>query len=80
MVFNTQIVYGIDANTTTSFDNPTIIFNPFNSTPTGTTNVKMIKVTVTTDSNIDELEKKIVLKAFSSNIGEYKLFSKDFPL
>lgn len=76
MVFNTQILYTVDANTT--FDSSTITFNPFNSSPTGTTNVKMIKITVTTDSNIDELEKKIVLKAFSSNIGEYKLEARSF--
>lgn len=77
MVFNTKVAYITDANVT--FNSSTITFNdPFNSPVAGTTNIKMIEITVTTDSNIDELEKKIVLKAFSSNIGEYRLEAKDF--
>ncbi len=76
MLFNTLISYAVDANT--PFNSSSITFNPFNSSPSGTTNVKMIEITVTTDSGIEELEKKIILKAFSSNIGEYKLEARSF--
>ena len=74
--FDTQISYVVDANTT--FNNSSITFNPFDtSIPSpGTSNIKMIKITITSGSNIDELEKTIIFKAFSSNIGEYKLAEK----
>ena len=78
MQFDTQITYVVDANTTTTFDASAITFNPFNTNVGGTSNVKMIKITVTSGSNVDELKKKIIFKAFSSNIGEYKLEARSF--
>ena len=76
MQFNTQITYVVDANTT--FDSSSITFNPFDTPSTGTSNVKMIQITVTSGGNIEELEKTIIFKAFSSNIGEYKLEARSF--
>ncbi len=76
MQFDTQITYMVDANTT--FNASSITFNPFNTTVAGTSNIKMIQITVTSGGNIDELEKTIILKAFSSNIGAYELAKKGF--
>lgn len=44
-----------------------------------TTNIKRISTTLTSDAATpDELEKKIILHAFSCNIGGYKLEERDF--
>ena len=40
---------------------------------TNTSNIKHIQVTLTSTSNVDELNKSIVLHAFSCNIGSYTL-------
>ncbi len=59
-------------------DNKLTFTNPFSSTaPGGSTNIKHIQVTLTS-SGISELDKKIVLHAFSCNIGGYKLEERDF--
>lgn len=42
------------------------------------TNIKAVEVELTSRSNEDELDKKIILHAFSCNIGGYKLEPKDF--
>jgi len=52
-------------------------FTPFQS-KSGTTNIKEITVTLTTTNSAKELDKMIVLKAFSCNIGAYKLEIKRF--
>ena len=56
-------------------DNKLVFDANFSSTPAGTdtTNIKRIKVTLTSSSGVDELEKTIILHAFSCNIGSYKL-------
>ena len=54
-------------------DNELVFNADFSSTPAGTTNIKRIEITLTSSSGADELEKKIVLHAFSCNIGSYKL-------
>ena len=53
----------------------TISFTPnFGSTPGGTTNIKRVSVTLTSNSSASELNtKSITLHAFSCNIGSYKL-------
>lgn len=68
MLFNTDINYVVDNNGT--FQTDPIKYTP-STDSADSTNVKHITITVTTDSGIDELEKTIVLKAFSSNIGAY---------
>ena len=59
------------------YDANTIIFNPFGN-KAATTNIKQIFVTLTSASGVDELNKTIVLKAFSCNIGSYYLERKSF--
>jgi len=58
-------------------DGHTINFIPFQAS-SGTTNIKDITVTLTSTSDIEELNKTIVLRAFSCNIGGYKLEEKVF--
>ena len=55
-----------------------IQFNGLTDTTAGSTNIKHIRVTLTTDSTADELEKTIVLHSFVCNIGAYKLERKAF--
>lgn len=57
----------------------TIIYSPFNkATPAGTSNIKHINITLTTDSDVAELNKTIRLNAFSCNIGTYALEERSF--
>ncbi len=66
-------------NDAADYNLSTITFD-FNTTVlTGTTNIKMIEVKLTSDDNdVPELDKEIVLRAFSCNIGEYKLEERSF--
>ncbi len=60
------------------YNQSTITYNPFTAAG-GTTNIKSIIVTLTSNSSApDELDKEIVLRAFTCNIGGYKLEEKDF--
>jgi len=54
--------------------------DPFNrGAGTGdTSNIKLITVTLTTDNNSSELNKTIVLQAFSCNIGTFELNKRSF--
>ena len=76
----------VELNTTVAYinDTPTAgtyagagnsITLPFSTTAvtTNTTNIKMVNVTLTTTQTEVEMAKKIVLKAFSCNIGTYEL-------
>jgi hypothetical protein len=67
----------IDDNATYQSSSITFIPN-YASSPSGTTNIKHIQVTLTSTSGADELNKTIILHAFSCNIGGYKLESKEF--
>jgi hypothetical protein len=73
---NTAIAYGSDD---LNYNQSTITFNPFVST-TGTSNIKSITVTVRESASTiaDELKKEITLRAFSCNIGTYKLEEGSF--
>ena len=57
-----------------------ITFTPSFTSPSSTvsTNIKRITVELTSSSGIEELEKDIVLHAFSCNIGSYTLEEKRF--
>jgi hypothetical protein len=46
------------------------------SAPAGTTNIKAINVILTSSSTEKELEKNIVMQAFSCNIGSYRYYRK----
>jgi len=57
----------------------TITYIPFRPETSGTTNIKSITVTlVSSSTNVSELQKEITLRAFSCNIGGYKLEERDF--
>lgn len=73
---NTTISYNED-NVIGGYNQSSIVYNPF-STSGDTTNIKSITVTLTSSSGLDELEKNIVLRSFSCNIGGYKLEERDF--
>ena len=64
----------IKISTTITYGQDSLPFTPAG----GTTNVKTITTTLTSTSGLKELDKTIVLKAFSCNIGGYKLEEKDF--
>lgn len=71
---NTIISYSTDD---ADYNLTDITYNPF-IVSGGTTNIKSISITLTSTSGIEELNKKIILRAFSCNIGGYKLEAKDF--
>jgi len=73
------VSYSTDTLTpsTGSYNQSTITYDPFTSSGGTTTNIKSIIVTLTSSSGVEELDKKIILRAFSCNIGGYKLEEKD---
>ena len=76
----TSIIYIDDDTDENNYDHSSITFNPnFATSATGTSNIKEITVTLTSiSSSPSELNKNITLRAFSCNIGGYKLEEKDF--
>jgi len=80
ITISTVIAYNSDTLNTGNYNQNSITYNPFTAvtTPaTDTTNVKSIIVTLGSSSGLDELNKTIILRAFSCNIGGYKLEEKD---
>lgn len=77
---NRSVVYSTDTLTpsTDSYNQSTITYDPFTSSGGTATNIKSITVTLTSSSGVDELDKEIILRAFSCNIGGYTLEEKDF--
>jgi len=82
---NIEKTTDIDINRTVSYSNdsanynsPNITYNPFSPGGGGSTNIKMITATLTSASGVEELQKEIKLRAFSCNIGGYKLEERDF--
>lgn len=73
---NTDISYNVDS-VTGGYNQSNITFNPLTDSG-GTTNIKSITVELTNiGSSPEELDKKIILRGFSCNIGGYKLEEKD---
>ena len=70
----TQLSYSLD--TVGGYNQANITYNPFNGGPGGTTNIKSIQVTLTSTEAL--LDKTIILRAFSCNIGGYKLEEREF--
>ncbi len=70
-----EVVYSSDA---ANYDQSTITFDPSFADAGGPTNIKSIIVTLESNSDVDELEKKIILRGFSCNIGGYKLEEREF--
>lgn len=75
---NTAISYSSDS-VGGGYDQATITYVPFSS-DTPTTNIKTITVTLTSmdAANADVLEKTIILRAFSCNVGGYTFEEKWF--
>lgn len=80
----TMVSYAIDSPSggsgpydTTGGDGK-IQFNPITDTAAGSTNIKHIRVTLTTTNAANELDKTIILNAFTCNIGGYTLEEKTF--
>jgi len=60
----------VDTGVTTLTGENINLTNKINSTPLGAvSNIKFVKVTLTSDSGIKELEKNITMEAFSANLG-----------
>jgi len=78
--FNTTVSYISDAPTSGNYNMDTLsLDNPFNTpSATSTSNIKMITITVTSNSGVAELRKNIRLRAFSCNIGTYSLAERKF--
>ena len=82
ITINTTITYSKDDTGTSGGGgynaSSTIAYTPFRIETTGKTNIKSIEVNLTSASGVKELQKEIILRAFSCNIGGYKLEEKDF--
>jgi Tfp pilus assembly protein PilV len=72
-----SVSYNSDSLDSGGYNQNSISFTPFvDKSPTS--NIKSVTVTLTSDSGVDELEKNITMRAFSCNIGGYKLVTKEF--
>ncbi|WP_373033149.1 type II secretion system protein [Sulfurovum sp.] len=60
------------------YNQSTVTFVPFAAPGGTTTNIKSITVNLTSTSGIGELQKDIMLRAFTCNIGGYKLEERSF--
>jgi hypothetical protein len=75
----TSVTYGTDTPTTGNYRiNASVSFPWPTHATTGTTNIKNITVTLQDNSSITELSKKIILRAFSCNIGATDLATRSF--
>jgi len=78
---NTQVSYVKDTPTSGDYNTSETISldDPFSTAaPNATSNIKAIRITLTSTSGIEELNKTIVLNAFSCNIGTYDLEERNF--
>jgi len=81
----TTVNYIVDTSDTGAGDNwnntAALAFNtPFTPDTTGTTNIKRVSITLTSNSSVAELaDKEIVFNAFSCNVGSYKLERRELP-
>lgn len=73
----TAIAYTGDG-VTGGYNQTTVTFVPFSAPGGTTTNIKSITVNLTSTSGVGELEKEIILRAFSCNIGGYQLEERSF--
>lgn len=71
-----NVVYSDDS---ANYNQANITFDPSFTNAGDTTNIKSITVTLTSNSAAEELnQKEITLRAFSCNIGGYKLEEREF--
>jgi len=76
----TTVSYGGDSTDSGDYNSDSkLVFNhPFNDTQDASSNIKLISVQLTTQSEASELKKNIRLSAFACNIGNYSLSIRDF--
>ncbi len=77
----TAVKYMPDMGGASSFQTTSLIFNPDFTTPVPagkSSNIKLISVTLTSTSGIQELSKTIVLRSFGCNIGAVELEERKF--
>lgn len=81
MKFTTTVSYISDTPTSGGYNTASVgLDNPFGTGAVGgTSHIKMISITATTDNEATELQKQITLRAFSCNIGSYTLAERTFP-
>lgn len=79
---NTSVTYISDAISGGTYLDPGsdkgIVFAPSWTPSANSTNIKHVQVTLTSSSGTEELDKQIVLRAFSCNIGATKLEEREF--
>ena len=79
---STTVTYINDTPGGGTYENPgtnkKLTFSTFTTNPTNSTNIKRIVVKLTDESDVEELNKTIVLQAFTCNIGGYELETKAF--
>ena len=73
----TTVSYSTD-NVAGGYQKRNITYNPFTAIGIGTSNIKTIEVTLKSATSVNELQKTITLRAFSSNIGSYVLETRNF--
>jgi len=80
LTFRTTVDYISDTPTLGNYKSKDLgLSNPFNTpAPNVTSNIKMVTINVTSSSGVKELQKNITLRAFSCNIGSYRLESRTF--
>ena len=75
----TSLAYIGASPTSSTFQQNVIAFNPaFSASAGDTTNIKRIRVVLTSTSGENELSKNIILNAFVCNIGATQLVERDF--
>ncbi len=81
---NADYIDTISIITTVSYISDAAAYNQstfnytFNPSTTSSSNIKMIEAKLTSASSASELQKEIILRAFSCNIGEYELEERSF--
>ena len=79
----TTVVYSVDNASSGDWNNAKIITYNFPKAPAApgtTSNIKTVTLTLTSSSPVAELSDKIIkFKAFSANIGSYKLERRELP-
>ncbi len=69
ITISTSVVYISDAPTSGAYNSSTLTFDVNLTSVFPSTHIKGITATLTSNSGVDELEKTIILHAFSCNIG-----------
>ena len=69
----------ISIKTTVRYTQESNVLNNIHTATSPYSNIKAIKVNLTSNSGVEELDKNITFQAFSCNIGTYAIKGKEFP-